>query len=70
MCRTKSERRSGGAGAHVHVLPARLTAVAGPQGGHPQGALPEDRRHQARHAHRGPVRGPSRLVHLNVILFT
>ncbi len=42
-----------GPGTHVHVLPAGQPALARPQGGHPQGALPEDRRHQARHAHRG-----------------
>jgi hypothetical protein len=42
-----------GPGTHVHVLPAWQPALARPQGGHPQGALPEDRRHQARHAHRG-----------------
>ncbi|XP_062040935.1 casein kinase I isoform X2 [Lepus europaeus] len=49
-------RRPGGAGPHVHVLPAREPALAGAQGRHAQGALPEDRRHQARHAHRGAVR--------------
>jgi hypothetical protein len=44
-----------GPGTHVHVLPAGQPALARPQGGHPQGTLPEDRRHQASHAHRGQI---------------
>ena len=47
--------RPGGAGPHVHVFPPRQPALAGPQGGHAQGAIPEDWRHQARHAHRGII---------------
>ena len=31
--------------------------MAGSEGGHAEGAVPEDRRHEARHAHRGPLRG-------------
>ena len=42
-----------GSGAHVHVLPAGKPTLAGAEGRHPQGALPEDRRHQASHPHRG-----------------
>ncbi|XP_044110583.1 casein kinase I isoform X1 [Neovison vison] len=49
-------RRPGGAGPHVYVLPARQPALAGAQGRHAQGALPEDRGHQAGHAHRGALR--------------
>ena len=39
-----------GAGSHVHVLPTGQPALAGPQGGHPEGALPKDRGHEAGHA--------------------
>jgi serine/threonine protein kinase len=38
---------------------ARLAALAGPQGRHAQGEVPEDRRDQAQHAHRGPLSGLS-----------
>ena len=55
-CRAESAGRPGGNGSHADVLPARQPAVAGPEGGHAEGALPEDRRHEARHADRGPLR--------------
>ncbi|XP_043233474.1 uncharacterized protein LOC122387388 isoform X2 [Amphibalanus amphitrite] len=54
--RAESAGRPGGAGPHVHVLPARQPALAGSPGRDPQGALPEDRRHQAGHARRGALR--------------
>lgn len=34
--------RPGSARTHVHVLPARQSALAGTQGGHAEGTLPED----------------------------
>lgn len=45
---------AGAGGAGGPAARARLTAV--PAGRHAQGALPEDRRHQAGHAHRGALR--------------
>lgn len=53
--RAEPSRRPGGAGPHVHVFPARQPALAGAQGGYAQRALPEDRGHQACHAHRGAL---------------
>ena len=44
-----------GSGTHVHVLSAWQPALAGPEGGHVEGALPEDRRHQEGNPHRGNV---------------
>lgn len=58
--RAEQKGRSGSARAHVHVLPARQLAVARAQGGHAEGALPEDRRHEAGDADRGALRRASR----------
>lgn len=44
LCPRRAEPpgRPGSARTHVHVLPARQSALAGTQGGHAEGTLPED----------------------------
>ena len=42
VLRAKPARRPGGAGSHVHVLPAGQPAVARTEGRHTEGEIPED----------------------------
>ena len=56
MYRAESSRRHGSSGPHVPVLPAWQSAVARSEGGHAQGAIPEDRRDEAQHFGRGALR--------------
>lgn len=60
MIRAKQKRRPGGAGPHVHVLPARQLAMARVEGRYAEGTLPEDRRHETSDANRGALRRSSR----------